>query len=69
MIMKIEINKHAMDVEDGISSLAQLLESKKLTSAGTAVAVDNVVVPRAKWCDTPLSEGMKITVITAICGG
>lgn len=67
--MNVEINKHTVAVESGIENLAQLLESKNLVSPGTAVAVDNAVVPRAKWGDTPLADGMKITVITAVCGG
>ena len=36
---------------------------------GVAGAVNNRVVPRAKWAATQLEEQMKITVIRAVCGG
>jgi len=67
--MKVEINRHPVEVPDGCVTLAQLLEKEGFTRVGQAVAVDNIVVPRARWAETPLAEGMKITVIRAVCGG
>lgn len=32
-------------------------------------AIDGKVVRRADWAATPLSDGMEITVISAVCGG
>ncbi len=68
--MTVEINKKPV-VADSIepATLAALLAHCGLGKPGHAVAVDNRVVARALWPDTPLRDGMKITVITAVCGG
>lgn len=67
--MIVEINHRAIAVKEGCTTLAQLLENEGFTGVGQAVAVDNAVVPRTQWSETPLTEGMKITVIRAVCGG
>lgn len=67
--MKVEINCHTIDVEDTCVTLAQLLDKENLTGVGQAVAVDNAVVPRTQWGEFRLTDGMKITVIRAVCGG
>lgn len=36
---------------------------------GIAVAVDDGVVPRAAWADTPVREGARIEVIRPVQGG
>jgi sulfur carrier protein len=36
---------------------------------GVAVALDGEVVPRTRWGDTPLSDGARVEVVTAIQGG
>lgn len=69
MLMTVEINKHIVEVPAGVADLAKLLEMQRLDGAGTAVAVADAVVPRAKWAETPLVPDMKITVISAVCGG
>lgn len=70
-IMTVELNKKSITVAeaDGPATLAALLEQHGLGRAGQAVAVDNRVVARSAWASTPLRDGMKITVITAVCGG
>lgn len=67
--MKIEINNRSIEVADGCKSLQQLLDSQSLSGPGLAVAVGNRVIPRQQWEATELSEGMKIVVIHAVCGG
>lgn len=67
--MNVEINNDKVAVEDGCNSLLNLLEHEKLVRPGIAVAVNNRVVPRAAWNETALADGMKITVIQAVCGG
>lgn len=67
--MTIEINGKPTAVPDGCETLSQLLELNGLTGPGQAAAVDNKVVPRAAWNATPLRDGMKVTVIRAVCGG
>ncbi|MFH8142509.1 MAG: sulfur carrier protein ThiS [Muribaculaceae bacterium] len=66
--MKISINKEEMTVS-GPVTLAQLLTQRGVTGPGIAVAIDGKVVRRADWAATPLSDGMEITVISAVCGG
>jgi sulfur carrier protein len=36
---------------------------------GVAVALDGEVVPRAEWRFTPLREGGRVEVLTAVQGG
>lgn len=36
---------------------------------GIAVAVNDEVVPRAVWADTPLAAGDRVDVLTAVQGG
>ena len=66
--MKISINKEEMTVS-GPVTLAQLLTERGVTGPGIAVAIDGKVVRRADWAAPPLSDGMEITVISAVCGG
>lgn len=67
--MKVEINKREIEVDEGIHNLAELLKAEKLNGPGQAVAIAGSVVKRAEWENYELSEGLKITVIKAVCGG
>ncbi len=67
--MKVEINKREIEVGEGIHNLAELLKAENLNGPGQAVAIAGSVVRRADWEIYELSEGMKITVIKAVCGG
>lgn len=66
--MKVFINNRQVEAAEG-ETLSMLLERERLTAAGIAVAVDNKVVRRAEWERYPVYEGMKLTVIRAVCGG
>ena len=67
-IMKIFINRTSVESGDAVT-LAELLSQNELDRPGIAVAVDNKVIRRDLWAEFPLNEGMKITVIHAVCGG
>lgn len=67
--MTIEINGSQIMVADGCNTLSDLLKTEGLEGPGQAVAVNNRVVPRASWASTALEDGMKVTVIRAVCGG
>ena len=67
-IMKIEINHTSVEVTAG-ATVADALTAQGMDADGIAVAVDNKVVPRAKWCETVLQENARLTVIRAVCGG
>lgn len=66
--MKININKKEIEAT-GVSNLLELLEREHLAAPGRAVAVGSRVVPRSLWNTVLLSDGMEITVISAVCGG
>ncbi len=66
--MEVFVNRKPVGVEAPMS-LADLLAREGIPAEGVAVAVNNRVVPRAEWPATPVEEGMKITVIRAVCGG
>lgn len=40
-----------------------------LTGRGEPVAVGNRVVPKREWQEFIVEDGMKVTVIKAVCGG
>lgn len=66
--MKIEINNKSHEIPEGCT-LGKLLEILELQPLGTAFAVGNKVVKRSDWDDFVLAEGMKVTMIKAVCGG
>lgn len=66
--MKIQINHSEVDVETG-ATIAAALTSQGMDADGVAVALNNKVVPRAKWNETKLYENARLTVIRAVCGG
>ncbi|MFJ9027212.1 sulfur carrier protein ThiS [Streptomyces sp. NPDC102274] len=37
--------------------------------SGVAAAVNETVVPRTRWSGTPLNEGDRVEVLTAVQGG
>lgn len=58
-----------VDVPEGVTNLEALLQQEGFSGIGQAVAVNNRVVPKSRWGETLLEEGMRITVIRAVCGG
>lgn len=65
--MKVWVNNK--EVETAAVSLASLVEDLSLPAQGIAVAVENRMVPRTQWGDYALSEGMRVVVVKAACGG
>lgn len=66
--MEIFINGKSI-ATDRPGSLAELLQQQGIRTEGTAVAINNRVIPRSQWGSTPVEDQMKITVISAVCGG
>ncbi len=66
--MNVVVNHRTVEVPEG-AVLADVLASQGISPAGTAVAIGGSVVPRDRWGATVLSEGVRITVIRAVCGG
>lgn len=66
--MIITVNGESVDVPQG-TTVATLMAARQLTPAGTAVAVDAVVVPASTWGDTVLEDGCSVDILTAVQGG
>lgn len=67
--MKVEINRQSVEVDAETRTLSKLLKKENLDQPGRAVAVYNRLAPRDSWESIVLEDGMKITVIQAVCGG
>ncbi|ALB61305.1 thiamine biosynthesis protein ThiS [Cronobacter condimenti 1330] len=66
--MRIELNEESMQCEDGLSA-AQLLEQLTLDKPGTALAVNQTILPRRQWPDYTLQEGDSLLLFQVIAGG
>ena len=66
--MKIYINQKEIEVQDSIS-VTELLDMQQIAIEGTAIAIDNKLVPQNEWNDRILTDGNKITIIRATFGG
>ena len=66
--MTISVNGETQDVADG-ATLAALLDTLGVRRDGTAVALNDGVVPRASHASTPLREGDRLEIIVAVAGG
>ena len=65
--MNVLINNQKKDVV--ASNLQELAQEMNLPEKGVAVAIDNQMIPRTEWAETPISEGADIVIIKAVCGG
>lgn len=66
--MKIYINQKEIEVQDNIS-VKELLDMQQIAIEGTAIAIDNKLVPKNEWNDRIITDGNKITIIRATFGG
>ncbi len=68
--MKLTINGAERDLPPA-RTLAELLRAMgvEIARGGIAVAQNGAVVPRARWDETPVAEGDRIEIITAVQGG
>jgi sulfur carrier protein len=66
--LTVSVNGRARHVAPGTFLDAVVRE---LTSApsGVAAAVNETVVPRGAWSSTPLREGDRVEILTAVQGG
>lgn len=65
--MKVVINAKEASVQS--ADLESLAKELSLPDRGVAIAVDNCMVPRSEWSSRTISEGDRIMIITAACGG
>jgi sulfur carrier protein len=66
--MNIQLNGAPQTLADG-TTLAALIASSAGTTRGSAVIVDDVVVPRSHWDTTALRDGQRVELLTAVQGG
>ena len=66
--MTITLNGEPRDVDDG-TTVAALLDALGVRADGTAVALNDGVVPRARHAAAPLREGDRLEIIVAVAGG
>ncbi len=66
--MNVIVNGQPVELSDGATTAAAV---QVLTSApsGIAVAVNGAVVRRSEWESTPLADGDRVEVLTAVQGG
>jgi sulfur carrier protein len=65
--MKVVVNDEHVDLDEQ-TTVAQLVSRMGFPEKGIAVAVDWSVLPRGEW-ETPLRDGARVDVVTAVQGG
>ncbi|MFI7017658.1 sulfur carrier protein ThiS [Streptomyces sp. NPDC050164] len=66
--MNISVNGEPRDVRPG-TALDTVVMALTTSPSGVAAALNETVVPRAQWPSTPLAEGDRVEVLTAVQGG
>jgi len=66
--VQVWINGSACELSED-ARVPDALATLGLPGTGVAVAVDGEVVRRADWPSTPLAEGARVEVLTAVQGG
>ncbi|MER6095450.1 sulfur carrier protein ThiS [Streptomyces sp. NPDC001728] len=66
--MNVSVNGEAR-VLSGPLSLDALVATLTPARSGVAAALNETVVPRGEWAATPLGEGDRVEVLTAVQGG
>ncbi|WP_422742517.1 sulfur carrier protein ThiS [Mycobacterium sp. WMMD1722] len=65
--MNVTVNDEHVEIDDA-TTVAELVARMGFPDRGIAVAVDWSVLPRAQWA-TPLRDGARVEVVTAVQGG
>ncbi len=66
--MRLEVNGEPREVAEA-TTVATLVDTLTGSARGTAVVVDDEVVPRGTWPEFVLRDGQRIELITAVQGG
>lgn len=66
--MKVYINQNETEVPEGIT-VKEWFDRQQIAAEGTAIAIDNKLVPKSEWSNRTLADGDKITLIRATFGG
>lgn len=66
--MRVDVNGSELELADR-TTLLTLIEQEAGSARGSAVVVDDVVVPRRDWPGYELRNGQRVELITAVPGG
>lgn len=66
--MKITLNDHPLELEQALS-ISALLEQLERHQPGTALAVNQRIIPRTDWATHSLQDGDDLLLFQAIAGG
>ena len=66
--MQIILNGHPHNTPEG-TTLLDLMTQLGHAEGHVAVAIDQTIIKRVAWPDTPLYEGNKVLIIGAVKGG
>ncbi|MFG3201835.1 sulfur carrier protein ThiS [Streptomyces sp. NPDC048192] len=66
--MSISVNGERREIAPG-TALEAVVRSLTPAPSGVAAAVNETVVPRARWAATALADGDRVEVLTAVQGG
>jgi sulfur carrier protein len=66
--MNISVNGVSRGVEPG-TALDAVVRALTAAPSGVAAALNETVVPRARWAATALADGDRVEVLTAVQGG
>jgi sulfur carrier protein len=68
MSISISVNGERREIAPG-TALEAVVRSLTPAPSGVAAAVNETVVPRARWAATALADGDRVEVLTAVQGG
>ncbi|MEU1461339.1 sulfur carrier protein ThiS [Streptomyces sp. NPDC005706] len=66
--MCVSVNGERREIAPG-TALDALVKTLTVAPSGVAAAVNETVVPRARWAATALLDGDRVEVLTAVQGG
>ena len=68
VILSVTVNGEPRELPDG-TTLDGVVATLTQAPSGVAAAVNETVVPRGQWPATPLGDGDRVEVLTAVQGG
>ncbi|MFJ5634777.1 sulfur carrier protein ThiS [Streptomyces goshikiensis] len=66
--MTISVNGEPREIAAG-TTLDAVVAALTAAPAGVAAALNETVVPRGQWPATPVGEGDRVEILTAVQGG
>ncbi|MBW5486205.1 sulfur carrier protein ThiS [Streptomyces bambusae] len=66
--MTVSLNGEPLEIAPG-TTLDAVVATLTTAPSGVAAALNETVVPRTRWCVTPVGDGDRVEVLTAVQGG